>query len=82
VLLARIDVADAVALVLEETPDGVRPLSPALNAAVDTAGNIYVKGRTTLTRMGAGALLAGPLGFMVGVSAKKTWSMTSESYTS
>jgi hypothetical protein len=54
-----------------ETPDGVRALTPQLEAAVDTAGNFAVGGRSTLTRMGAGALLGGGLGLMVGAAAKK-----------
>lgn len=36
-----------------QTPDGTRMLTPQLEAAVDTAGNFVVGGRSTLTRMGA-----------------------------
>jgi hypothetical protein len=54
-----------------ETPDGTRPLTPQLEAAVDTAGNFAVGGRSTLTRMAGGAVLGGGLGLMVGAAAKK-----------
>jgi Sec-independent protein translocase protein TatA len=54
-----------------ETSKGNRKLTPQMLAAVDTAGNLAIGGRSTLTRMGAGAVLAGPIGFMIGVGAKK-----------
>jgi hypothetical protein len=54
-----------------ETSGGTRHLTPELQAAVDTAGNLAMGGRSTLTRMGAGAVIAGPLGLMVGAAAKK-----------
>lgn len=54
-----------------ETSKGSRPLTSSLQAAVDTTGNLAIGGRSTLTRMGTGAVLAGPLGLMVGMAAKK-----------
>lgn len=61
-----------------ETPEGPQPLTPDLVASVDTAGNIAqsVKSRSTLTRMGAGTLVAGPIGLLVGATAKKTKTQT------
>jgi hypothetical protein len=55
-----------------QMPDGTFPLSPDVTADVDTAGNFAQKHRSTLTRMGVGTLVAGPLGFMVGMAAKKS----------
>jgi hypothetical protein len=55
-------------------PSGTHELTPNVKAQVDTAGNLveYATGRTTLTRMGVGAMIAGPLGLMVGMGAKKS----------
>lgn len=53
------------------TPSGRHDLTPFTNATVDTAGNLAHKTRSTLTRMGAGTVIAGPLGFMVGGAFKK-----------
>jgi hypothetical protein len=57
-----------------KTASGSHPLTPTVAAAVDTAGNLvkWQKSRSTLTRMGAGTLIAGPLGFLVGAAAKKS----------
>lgn len=41
-------------------------------AEVDTAGNLSTKSRSTLTRIGAGAVLFGPVGAVVGATAKKS----------
>jgi hypothetical protein len=54
-----------------KTPSGERSLTSHVAAVVDTAGNLAHTSRSTLTRMGAGAVIAGPLGFLVGVAAKK-----------
>lgn len=54
-----------------KTPSGEHPLTPHVSAVVDHAGNLVHKSRSTMTRMGAGAVIAGPLGFLVGVAAKK-----------
>jgi len=45
--------------------------SPALHARVEATGNTAVSSRTTATRVGAGALVAGPVGAVVGAVAKK-----------
>ena len=55
-----------------ETPSGTYPLEAGISASVDTAGAMAEKSRSTLTRMGVGTVIAGPLGFMVGMGAKKT----------
>jgi hypothetical protein len=55
-----------------QMPDGIFTLGPDVTAAVDTAGNFAQKNRSTLTRMGVGTMVAGPLGFMVGMAAKKS----------
>jgi hypothetical protein len=59
-------------------PSGTHALTPNVKAQVDTAGNLveYATGRTTLTRMGVGAVIAGPLGLMVGMGAKKSGKKT------
>jgi hypothetical protein len=54
------------------TPSGTHPLEPGVTATVDTAGAMVEKSRSTLTRMGVGTAIAGPLGFMVGMGAKKS----------
>lgn len=54
-----------------ETSKGTIRLSPSVLADINTSGNLAIGGRSTLTRMGTGALIAGPLGFMVGMAAKK-----------
>lgn len=54
-----------------ETSKGTIPLTPGVLADVNTSGNLAIGGRSTLTRMGTGAIVAGPLGFMVGMAAKK-----------
>jgi hypothetical protein len=46
-------------------------LSPSVLADISTSGNLAIGGRSTLTRMGTGAIIAGPLGLMVGMAAKK-----------
>lgn len=50
-----------------------RPLTPGITAQVDATGDIqkYATSRTTATRVVAGAMLAGPVGAIVGGSAKK-----------
>ena len=54
-----------------ETSKGTIPLSTSVVADISTSGNLAIGGRSTLTRMGTGAVIAGPLGFMVGMAAKK-----------
>jgi hypothetical protein len=56
------------------TPNGPHPLTPDVQARVDTAGSLaaYAKSRSTLTRMGAGGLVLGPVGMLIGASAKKS----------
>lgn len=51
---------------------GTFPLTAAVNATVDTAGNLATSSRSTLTRIAAGGLLFGPVGTIVGGVAKKT----------
>lgn len=54
------------------TPQGTVPLI-GVRAHVDTAGNLAVTKRATLTRTGAGFLVAGPVGAVVGGAGfKKT----------
>jgi len=54
------------------TPQGTVPLI-GVKAYVDTAGNMAVTKRATLTRTGAGLLVAGPVGAVVGGAGfKKT----------
>lgn len=45
-----------------ETPEGKFALTPSVSATVETAGNLDVTRRPTLTRAVAGGLLLGPLG--------------------
>lgn len=52
-------------------PQGTFPLTPAVAVRVDTAGNLAVGSRSTLTRIAAGGLLFGPVGAIVGGVAKK-----------
>jgi hypothetical protein len=47
------------------------PLDSSISARVDTAGNFATSSRTTFTRVAAGGLLFGPVGAIVGASAKK-----------
>jgi hypothetical protein len=47
-------------------PQGTFPLTGCVSATVDTAGNLASSSRSTLTRLGAGALLFGPVGAIVG----------------
>jgi hypothetical protein len=54
-----------------ETSQGSSWLSPAVNATVDTAGNLTVQRRATLARMTTGALLLGPFGMIAGGMLKK-----------
>jgi hypothetical protein len=54
-----------------ETNKGTFALTPNLVVDVNSTGNLAIGGRSTLTRMGTGAIVAGPLGFMVGMAAKK-----------
>jgi hypothetical protein len=60
-----------------QTPNGQHPLTPDVQARVDTAGNLaaYAKSRSTLTRMGAGGLMLGPVGMLIGATAKKSKNM-------
>ena len=53
-------------------PAGTRPLTAAVTATVDTAGNFAQKHRSTVTRMGLGTVAAGPIGLLVGAAAKKS----------
>jgi hypothetical protein len=57
-----------------KTDSGLHPLTPNVTAAVDSAGALG--SRSTLTRMGAGALVTGPFfwpfGLLAGAAAKKT----------
>lgn len=53
------------------TPSGSHPLTPSVEATVDSAGNLMQKSRSTLTRMGAGAVIAGPVGLLLGAAVKK-----------
>ncbi|WP_457100163.1 hypothetical protein [Microbacterium sp. P5_E9] len=52
-------------------PQGTFRLDPSVTATVDTAGNFATSSRTTATRVAAGAVLFGPVGAIVGASAKK-----------
>lgn len=52
------------------TPHGAGSVVGA-HAAVDTAGNLAVKSRATLTRMAAGGVLLGPLGAILSLGFKK-----------
>lgn len=54
-----------------ETSKGTFPLSPSVVADISTSGNLAIGGRSTLTRMGTGAIIVGPLGFRVGMAAKQ-----------
>jgi hypothetical protein len=54
-----------------KTPSGEHRLTSNVSAVVDTAGNLAHKSRSTVTRMGAGAVIAGPLGLLVGAAVKK-----------
>lgn len=60
-----------------KTPSGLHPLTPNVTASVDTAGNLINKSRSTLTRMGAGTVIAGPLGLLAGAVAKKNTTVDS-----
>jgi chemotaxis protein histidine kinase CheA len=53
------------------TPNGGGPLIGA-SATVDTAGNLAVSKRPTLTRMAAGGLLLGPFGALGSLAFQKT----------
>ncbi|WP_308465610.1 hypothetical protein [Rathayibacter soli] len=55
-----------------QVPQGAFPLTAAVNATVDTAGNLATSSRSTLTRIAAGGILFGPVGVIVGGVAKKT----------
>lgn len=46
-------------------------LGHRLHASVESAGSVAVKHRSTLTRMGVGGLLMGPLGVVAGAAARK-----------
>ena len=61
-----------------QTPNGQHPLTPDVQARVDTAGSLaaYAKSRSTLTRMGAGGLVLGPVGMLIGATAKKSKDVT------
>lgn len=53
------------------TSSATIPLTRDITASVETAGNLAVKSRSTLTRIAAGGLLFGPAGAIVGGIAKK-----------
>jgi hypothetical protein len=53
-----------------QTPHGEGPVA-GTTATCDTAGNIAMKSRATLTRMAAGGLLLGPLGAILSLGFKK-----------
>jgi hypothetical protein len=53
-----------------QTPQGSGPVAGA-KATCDTASNLMVKSRATLTRMAAGGLLLGPLGAILSLGFKK-----------
>jgi hypothetical protein len=55
-----------------QAPDGTHPLHPEITASVDAAGNMAVKSRSTLTRMGVGTVVAGPFGLVAGAAARKS----------
>jgi hypothetical protein len=55
-----------------QTPDGTHPLTAEVSATVDTAGALATKSRSTLTRMAAGGVVLGPLGMLIGATAKKS----------
>ncbi len=55
-----------------KVPEGEFPLDPAIEATVDTAGNLATKSRSTVTRMGTGGLLLGPIGLVAGAAARKS----------
>jgi hypothetical protein len=63
-------------LVLRETTlrigDRIRPVTPDLKASVESEGNLATKSRVTLTRIGLGGLVAGPLGAVVGAGVQKS----------
>ncbi len=61
-----------------QTPNGQHALTSDVQARVDTAGNLaaYAKSRSTLTRMGAGGLVLGPVGMLIGATAKKSKDVT------
>jgi hypothetical protein len=52
------------------TPQGSGPVAGA-SASCDTASNMVVKSRATLTRMAAGGLVLGPLGAVLSLGFKK-----------
>lgn len=54
------------------TSSATIPLTSDITASVETAGNLAVKSRSTLTRIAAGGLLFGPAGAIVGGVAKKS----------
>ena len=54
------------------TSSATIPLTSDITASVETAGNLAVKSRSTLTRIAAGGLLFGPAGAIVGGIAKKS----------
>ncbi len=54
-----------------KVPSGVFPMNPRVQAAVDTAGELVVSRRPTLTRMAAGGLLFGPIGALLGAGVTK-----------
>lgn len=47
------------------------PLDATITASVNTAGNLATSSRSTFTRVAAGGILFGPVGAIVGASAKK-----------
>jgi hypothetical protein len=54
--------------------NGRHPLTPDVQARVNAAGSLaaYAKSRSTLTRMGAGGAMLGPVGMLIGANAKKS----------
>jgi hypothetical protein len=50
----------------------LRPLTPDLKATVETEGNLATKSRVTLTRIGIGGAVAGPVGALLGAGIQKS----------
>ena len=65
------DGAASIASPFIAVPQGAFPLTNAVIATVDTAGNLATSSRSTLARIAAGGLLFGPVGAIVGGAAKK-----------
>ncbi len=52
-------------------PGGTWDLTDQTKARVDTAGNLATNSRSTLTRIATGGVLLGPVGALIGATAKK-----------